>query len=148
MRCRKGCRRVYILFWFSAIMNARQHNTHHHTLRRRTSTEDVDYWRKRAGWFDDDQAMKDYNDAINEMYSEFYQPDIDRSYARSGGFSGAVNPDLVENIIKVLAVVVAICLCFLMLYILINRGLGTEKEKKKRAPTSSRSVANRSEEVI
>lgn len=116
------------------IMNGRHHNTHKHIVRRRT--EDVDYWRKRSGWFDDDQAMKDYNDGV---YDTYYQLDDDRSHSRSGAFRGAANSDLVKIIIKGLAVVVALCLCFLM-FRLLNRRLGTEKkEKKKRTPSTTRS---------
>lgn len=115
-------------------MIGRHHDKHRNALRRRA--EDVDYWRKRSGWFDDDKAMKDYNDGV---YDTYYQLDDDRSHSRSGGFSGAANSDLVKNSIKVLAVVITLCLCFLM-FRLINRRLGTEKkEKKKRAPSTTRS---------
>lgn len=38
--------------------------------------EDVDYWRKRAGWFDDDTSMKDYNTGV---YSSYYSADDDKS---------------------------------------------------------------------
>ena len=37
--------------------------------------EDVDYWRKRAGWFDDDEAMKAYNEGV---YDTFYSTDDDK----------------------------------------------------------------------
>jgi len=41
-------------------------------LRRRT--EDVDYWRKRAGWFDDDVSMQEFNSGV---YDTYYQLDDD-----------------------------------------------------------------------
>ena len=33
--------------------------------RRRLEDEDVNYWRKRAGWADDDETMKQYNEGIH-----------------------------------------------------------------------------------
>ena len=43
--------------------------------------EDVDYWRKRAGWFDDDTSMKDYNTGV---YSSYYSADDDKATSNSG----------------------------------------------------------------
>jgi hypothetical protein len=112
---------------------------HRHAVRRRT--EDVDYWRKRSGWFDDDRAMKDYNDGV---YDTYYQLDDDRSRShRSGGITGGANSDLINTCIKVLAVVVALALCFLMFRIL-NRRLGSEKKEKKRRSSSTGRSGERS----
>jgi hypothetical protein len=106
-------------------------NTVRHALRRRT--EDVDYWRKRSGWFDDDKAMKEYNDGV---YDTYYQLDDDRSHRSRSSFSGAANSDLVKNSIKVLAVVVAVVLCLLM-FRALNRRFGGDKESKKKRPSST-----------
>ena len=39
-------------------------NDRHH----RRLDEDVDYWRKRAGWADDDETMKKYNQGVYNTY--------------------------------------------------------------------------------
>lgn len=40
------------------------------------SLEDVDYWRKASGWFDDDESMKAYNSGV---YQSNYNVDDDSS---------------------------------------------------------------------
>jgi hypothetical protein len=109
-------------------------------LRRRT--EDVDYWRKRAGWFDDDQAMKDYN---NGVYDTYYQLDDDKPRSSGGGrLGGAANSEMAKNAIKVLSVVVALGLCFLMFRVISRRLTEGKKEKKKRSSSTSRGERSKS----
>ena len=36
--------------------------------------EDIEYWRKRAGWYDDEVSMKEFN---NGVYDTYYQLDDD-----------------------------------------------------------------------
>lgn len=94
-------------------------------------TEDVDYWRKRAGWFDDDETMKDYNDGV---YDTYYQLDDDQR-AKGGGAGRIANSDLAGHAIKALSVLVALCLCILIFRV-IRRRLGDSKDKKKKRSTS------------
>jgi hypothetical protein len=48
--------------------------------------EDVAYWRKRAGWFDDDVSMQKYNNGVSSTYYELGDDDRKGS---SGVCSGA-----------------------------------------------------------
>ena len=52
-------------------------------LRRRT--EDVDYWRKQAGWYDDDISMNEYNQGV---YGRYHANDGDDNFQSSSGYSG------------------------------------------------------------
>jgi hypothetical protein len=127
---------IVVLTNMASVRHVHNQRTVRRAMRRRT--EDVDYWRKRSGWFDDDKAMKEYNDGV---YDTYYQLDDDRTH-RSSSFRGGANSDLVKNSIKVLAVVVALALCFLMFRIL-NRRFGESSEKKdgkkKRSSSTGRS---------
>lgn len=102
----------------------------------RRRTEDVEYWRKRAGWFDDDIRMGEYN---NGVYDTFYQIDDDGSGQGSmfGGGSGSRN-ELKALAIKVAAVAICLVLCILMFRI-ITRRLGDSKKDKKKKKSSSAS---------
>jgi len=109
-------------------------------LRRRA--EDVDYWRKRAGWFDDDASMKEYN---NGVYDTYYQIDDDGRGSQKHFSVGSSHPDSVKNAIKVLSIVVAIGLIILM-YRVISRRMNDGKKEKKKRPSSddSKSKSGRS----
>ena len=56
-----------------------QHEHEHPSHRR---LEDVDYWRKRAGWADDDETMKSYNQGV---YNTYYMGDNANAINGSGG---------------------------------------------------------------
>lgn len=45
--------------------------------------EDVDYWRQRSGWYDDDQSMTQYNNGVYETY--MVENDGSNSDSKSGG---------------------------------------------------------------
>lgn len=108
----------------------------------RRRTEDVDYWRKRAGWFDDDKAMRDYN---NGVYDAYYQLDDDKPRGGGGhGRLGGLNSDWAKNSIKVLSVLVALGLCFLMFRVVSRRFTDDKKEKKKRSSSTGRSDRSKS----
>lgn len=109
-----------------------------HLRHRHRRTEDVDYWRKRAGWFDDDEAMRDYN---NGVYDTYYQLDDDEQARKSGGGGGGAslaNSDLASNAIKALSVLVALGLCFLIARVIGRRMGDGKKEKKSKKRSSSR----------
>jgi len=55
-----------------------------HHRRRRLEDANVDYWRQRAGWADDDETMKDYNQGVYETY--YMGDDV------SGGSDGSYSP--------------------------------------------------------
>lgn len=118
-------------------MQIRDHPTRRQLRQPHRRAEDVDYWRKRAGWFDDDAAMKDYNVGV---YDAYYQLDDDQT-KKSGGSGnrhrggGLSNSDLASNAIKALAVLIALGLCFL-LFRVISRRWGEGKEKKKKRSSS------------
>jgi hypothetical protein len=108
----------------------------------RRRTEDVDYWRKRAGWFDDDKAMKDYN---NGVYDAYYQLDDDKPRVGSGQSRiGGLNSELAKIAIKALTVLVALGLCFLMFRVISRRLDEGKKEKKKRSSSTGRSDRSKS----
>mmetsp|Transcript_44421 Transcript_44421/g.107454 ORF Transcript_44421/g.107454 Transcript_44421/m.107454 type:complete len:213 (-) Transcript_44421:2373-3011(-) len=40
----------------------------HRNINLRRRVEQVDYWKQRAGWFDDDYSMKEYNNGVYDTY--------------------------------------------------------------------------------
>jgi hypothetical protein len=86
-------------------------------LRRRT--EDVKYWRERAGWFDDDTSMQNYNSGV---YDTYYQLDDNVSHRprHSNGVGGA-HAALIQNVVKAVVILVALCLCAFVLRIFLRR---------------------------
>jgi hypothetical protein len=80
---------------------------HYHHQSRHRRTEDVEYWRQRAGWFNDDSKMVQYN---NGVYDTYYQAEDDGSGNGSGRSSRRHRSHsyIVKTILKVVCVVVAL----------------------------------------
>lgn len=89
-------------------------------LRKARKLEDVDYWRKRAGWYDDDTSMVQFN---NGVYDTYYQLDDDAARTRTynpegGGDSGTAGSVGTGNdgggfggmFVKIAAVVLAVAI--------------------------------------
>jgi hypothetical protein len=118
-------------------------------LRRRRAevarrAEEADYWRKRAGWFDDDASMKDYN---NGVYDAYYQLDDDGSGTKknsSSSVDGGDNAEMVKLGLKVGSVVAALGLCILMYRAITRRMSGEKKSGKEKSRSTSRTRERRS----
>lgn len=117
-----------------------------HSLRRRA--EDVDYWRKQAGWYDDDENMKAYN---NGVYDTFYNVDDDtydwsQINPQNDGDSidGEGNSDVMITTIKVVGVLAGICLLIYVFRLLTRRGESKKKDKKEKKKKSSSESRTRS----
>lgn len=122
-------------------MNVKHHRLGTGTTRRRL--EDIEYWRERAGWFDDDESMKEYN---NGVYDAYYQGDDGAGrHSRSGGGRGrkGSHADVVKTVLKVIIVLVAIGLCVLMFRAIMRR-ISSPKKEKVRSDSKSRSSRSKS----
>merc|ERR1712238_583612 len=104
--------------------------------------EEIDYWRKRAGWFDDDVSMREFN---NGVYDVSYQIDDDGVNGTGGGSKGGVGRDGkgLATFLKVASVLVAIAVVIL-LYRAISRRLSSSKSKNKKN-SSNKSSKSRSD---
>jgi len=103
---------------------------------RRRLDEQVDYWRQRAGWFDDDAKMQEYNKGV---YDTYYQYDDDGRARGGGRHRGHAKAVWVKNGLKVLCVLVALGLSALMFRAIMRRLGTTSKKDKKRSESRSRS---------
>lgn len=103
-------------------------------LLRRRRVEEAEYWRKRAGWFDDDASMQDYN---NGVYDSYYQLDDETGDGQKTAMSSAGGSNS-ELAIKVGLVIVAIGLCLLMFRSLSRRLSGEKKSSKDKKRSSSK----------
>lgn len=70
--------------------------------------EDVTYWRKKAGWFDDDASMKNYNSKAQS--NRFFSSDDGSGGGNNG--SGYSSETLLWNIIGVIVIVVSVAFMF------------------------------------
>jgi hypothetical protein len=109
-----------------------QHQPNNNNLRRRA--EDVEYWRQRAGWFNDDESMKAYNNGIYDSYYGLDDAVASKSSSRrsrggKGNHSGS-REDIVKNTLKILSIVVALGLSLLMFRAIMRR-MNTDRKEKK-----------------
>lgn len=122
-------------------------------LRRRT--EDVDYWRKQAGWYDDDISMQEYNQGVVGTYDDDnYQSSSSASSGTSsegtqlvGGSNG------LATVLKIGAFILSLVF-FTLLYRAISRRATTSRkvsatktgtaDTKGRTRSRSRSSRSRS----
>jgi hypothetical protein len=120
-------------------------------LRRRL--EDVDYWRKRAGWFDDDVTMQDYNSGVYDTYYQLGDDDTvgRRHHSKHGGFMRGSSG--LMTFFKIGSVILAIVFGVLLFRALSRRTASSRKssssklgstDSKHRSRSSSRSSRSRS----
>lgn len=123
-----------------------RYSTNNHlrsNLRRRV--EEVDYWKQRAGWFDDDVSMKEYNTGV---YDTYYQED-DAYVGSGGGGSGGGGRSGGGNFFtkrrnKSLGLKIAAAVIAILIAVLVFRILSRRSSKKKSAAASSSSAAKKS----
>lgn len=123
----------------SGLRSMLQHTVGEATNNLRRRNEEVSYWRERAGWFDDDGSMQDYN---NGVYDAYYQ--IDDDGARfSGGRIGTAGTDseMAKALLKGLCVLVALGIVYLLYRAVRGRTGSSKKAKKdkKRSDSKTRS---------
>jgi len=93
--------------------------------------EDVDYWRKRSGWYDDDTSMVEYNSGV---YNSYYSIDDDyvdstsssSSSSSSGGGGIGLNSDILKTALQILGALVGVVI-LVMLVRAITRGSARRK---------------------
>jgi hypothetical protein len=107
-------------------------------LRRRT--EEIDYWRKRAGWFDDDQSMRDFN---NGVYDTYYQIDDDAALTQ-GKTTNKVSGESTKHpglsmFLKVASALIAVAVVLLLLRAITRRSAPAKKAPKEGKSSKSRS---------
>jgi hypothetical protein len=105
---------------------------HHAQYVRRA--EDVDYWRKAAGWFDDDAKMLEYNNGISDTY---YQP-----RDGNGGSSFSLGGQQSETI--GLALKIGVVVVVLVLFICVIRAIARRMEEKKVSSSEGKRSSSRS----
>jgi hypothetical protein len=102
-------------------------------LRRRT--EEIDYWRKRAGWFDDDVSMREFNSGV---YDTYYQLDDDK-VERGGGRGGNGKRQRLGTLLKVVLALVVLGLCLFLFRAITRRIAPTKKQSKEGKSSKGRS---------
>lgn len=99
-------------------------------IQRQRLLEDVDYWRKRAGWYDDDESMLEYNKGVYDTYyslDDEYDPSA--SASSSGGGGGAKNG--LGTALKALGVIAGIGVLFVLVRTILRRRSESASDKTK-----------------
>ena len=109
-------------------------------LRRRA--EEIEYWRQRAGWFNDDESMRDYNQGVYDTYYEIDDDGSGGSHHRTR-LGTRKQKEIAKKVLSVLAIVVALSLLFVMLRALMRR-LASSKRDKSSSDSRSRSGRSKS----
>lgn len=94
----------------------------------RVLDEELEYWRKRAGWFDDDVTMQEYNSGVSATY---YGIDDDGTPRGSGGHNNGMGRHG-KLIINIAAIVISISIA-----VLVYRFLTSRRSSPKVAPAST-----------
>lgn len=103
--------------------------------------EEIQYWRRRSGWFDDDESMRDYNKGVYDTYYEV-DDDVNGSHTHKR-VSGKQNVTA-KTVLKVLAALVAIGLLILMLRAIMGRFASSKKDKNADPKVRSGKTSSRS----
>lgn len=104
--------------------------------------EDVEYWRKRSGWYDDDESMREYNSGV---YNSYYSIDDDQisgssSSSAEGGFG--IDAELLKTAGQICGALVGIVV-LVMLIRAITRGSARRKKGDAAASSSTRNKRGR-----
>jgi hypothetical protein len=94
----------------------------------RVLDEELEYWRKRAGWFDDDVTMQEYNNGVS---ATFYDIDDDVTPRGSGRHNNGMGSHG-KLIINIAAIVISISIA-----VLVYRFLTSRRSSPKVAPAST-----------
>lgn len=100
--------------------------------------EDVEYWRQRAGWFNDDESMKEFNEGVTNN---------DATKKEDNAIDGkSRGTQMAKNAVKVACIVVALGLSILMFRAIMRRmsanatpNVTSVKRDKKRSESKARS---------
>uniref|UniRef100_A0A7S4M861 Uncharacterized protein n=1 Tax=Odontella aurita TaxID=265563 RepID=A0A7S4M861_9STRA len=107
--------------------------------------EDVDYWRKRAGWFDDDESMMEYNKGVYDTYysldDEYSEDGSSSSSSGSSSRGGGMGKKNIAIALKVVGAVAAfgilLCIC---------RAISRRRSEAAVASEKTKSLASDGEE--
>lgn len=104
--------------------------------------EDIEYWRKRAGWYDDEVSMKEFN---NGVYDTYYQLDDDNVNRRhKSGTSPVGNSKGLATFLKIGAVVLAVVIAILLYRALSRRSSSSNKDRSSKGGSSDSKTRSRS----
>lgn len=98
--------------------------------------EDVDYWRKRAGWADDDATMKSYNQGVYNTYYLGGDSDGSSSVSKGGSSSKSQSVKLSDHVGWIIGLATA--LIFLILLVKCCSSDPSDKSRKSRSSAKSR----------
>jgi len=107
--------------------------------------EDVDYWRKRSGWYDDDESMREYNKGV---HTSTYGVDDDfvaatKSSNSSAGGGLGIDSEMLKTAGQICGALVGIVV-LVMLVRAITRGSTRRKKAKAESSGSTARSGKRS----
>ena len=100
--------------------------------------EDVDYWRKRAGWYDDDVSMSEYNNGVYNSYYSIDDDTDDTSSSNNGGQFFKWNSNILSNVAKICGALIGVVILVMRIRS-ISRGSARRKKKKNNVRPSTAS---------
>lgn len=127
-----------LIFWVDAHKSVRgqakpKYSWRSHFRGEHRKLEDVDYWRKRAGWYDDDAKMTEYNQGVYDTYYSVTDDQVSQGGSGSStttSFFGS--GDVITSSIKVFAGIVGLAIFLLLVRALRRRSSGGKKKSTRR----------------
>lgn len=116
-------------------------------LRRRT--EEVEYWKNKAGWYDDDASMAEYNKGVYDTYyvgTDSGASDYSGSSSSSSRSDGSMNvsPNQLSAGLKIVAAVLSILVAIIVFRVLSRRSSKKKVSSSSKSKSDGRSMRSRS----
>jgi len=129
-----------------AVEPLHQHNQQYPYRNRRLEDANVDYWRKRAGWADDDESMKSYNQGVYNTYYMGDDGDGGGSVGDSGGSGSTAGKKALDHMGWILGL--ASTIIFLIMLVKCCSSAPSQSNRKGRTSSvkskdSSRSIRDK-----
>jgi len=129
-----------------AVEPEHQHNQQNPYRNRRLEDANVDYWRKRAGWADDDETMKSYNQGVYNTYYVGDGDDEDGNVGSSGGSGSSAGKKALDHMGWILGL--ASTIIFLIMLVKCCSSAPSQSNRKGRTSSvksrdSSRSIRDK-----
>jgi len=118
-----------------------------HAARRivKRKLDDVDYWRKRAGWYDDDISMTEYNSGVYNSYYSIDDDDSTSSTSSGSDNSSGISFDsgMITTVLQICGALAGIAVLFMLIRAISRGSVQRKKKTDERSSRRKRSSSRR-----
>lgn len=100
--------------------------------------EEVEYWRQRTGWYDDDVSMREYNAGIHDGYYRSEDDDMGTTSSSGSGLQVGALGGIATTVTKVVMGLLALIMVILFVRAIRRRMTPSSSSKKSRRSSRER----------